>query len=211
MTILAAPIDPTRSDPIKVAGFFSPEEIPLLRKWESRELPPPKNPALSCNYNLFFGFFFDGTGNNYDQCMKDPTMKEGFSNVARLYDAYPGRSVPGILDASTDWQHESSSYQHFFRVYVPGLGTPFGKIADKGGSLGLGTGIYGQRRILWGLAQAINNLHRYFLGDAALLIEHEEVIRFDKEIDLNWQALTKPSWQRRQSTQTMPNEDTATV
>ncbi|WP_166642297.1 T6SS phospholipase effector Tle1-like catalytic domain-containing protein [Paludibacterium purpuratum] len=164
---------------------------------DSREYPPPKNPAASCNYNLFFGFFFDGTGNNYDQCMKNPDMKEGFTNVARLYDAYPGRSVPGILDASTDWQHDADFYRHFFRVYVPGLGTPFPQIQDEGGPLGLGTGRYGQRRILWGLVQAINHLHRYFLGDAFLLIEHKEVVALDRSIDLDWQTLTKASWQRR--------------
>ncbi|WP_293238462.1 DUF2235 domain-containing protein, partial [Paludibacterium sp.] len=190
------PLDPTAHNPCDRGAFFSQEEDLVLQRHDAREFPPPKNIALSCNYNLFFGFFFDGTGNNYDQCMKDPTMKEGFSNVARLYDAYPGRSVPGILDASTDWQHESSSYQHFFRVYVPGLGTPFAQIQDPGGALGLAAGRYGQRRILWGLMQALNNLHRYFLGNAALLIEHEEAVALDKAIALDWPMLTKPSWQR---------------
>ena len=134
MTQLCSPVIAAKSNPCVKSTFFDVDETAVLNKYELRELPPPKNPALSCNYNLFFGFFFDGTGNNYDQCMKDPTMKEGFSNVARLYDAYPGRSVPGVLDASTDWQHAQDSYRHFFRVYVPGLGTPFAQIQDPGGA-----------------------------------------------------------------------------
>lgn len=198
MTTLCPPILPNKNDPTNKDRFFDDYELEILRGYNSRELPPPKTPGASCDYNLFCGFFFDGTGNNYDVCLNDPLMKEGFSNIARLYDAFPGQSVPGVPDASTEWPGDFKQvYKHFFRVYVPGVGTPFPQIDDQGGSRGLAMGHMGQRRILWALAQAINNVSRYFTED--ICITDDQVIAFDRSIDLGWHELTQPGWQRAQA------------
>jgi Uncharacterized alpha/beta hydrolase domain (DUF2235) len=111
---------------------------------------------------LFFGFFFDGTRNNYIQ---DEGGKSQ-SNVARLYDCYPGLSVPGVLPDSAEWQYQREDYSHFFKVYVPGIASPFRKVNDSGKGIdalfGGAGGAMGERRIIWALLQAINNVHRYF-------------------------------------------------
>lgn len=112
---------------------------------------------------MFFGFFFDGTKNNYVKA----EAGKNHSNVARLYDCYPGLSVPGVLPKSTDWQHNPSRYTHFFKVYVPGVSSPFPQVNDTGEgkdeALGGAAGALGERRIVWALIQAINNVHRYLL------------------------------------------------
>jgi hypothetical protein len=58
-----------------------------------------------------------------------------YSNVARLYDAFPGQSVPGVLPKGVDWTLEKNSrFLNFFRVYVPGVASPFPDINDSGDS-----------------------------------------------------------------------------
>lgn len=144
------------ADPI---SFFGEQEMKRLRVKMSRELPPIGNPRESCSTNLFFGFFFDGTKNNYVLADRDHTH----SNVARLYDCFPGLSVPGVLPTSTDWEYDPKQFSHFFRVYVPGVGSPFEAVDDDGTSiLGGGAGRFAEHRIVWALLQAINNVHRYF-------------------------------------------------
>lgn len=159
----------TPTDPEK---FFGERELNDIRKdFESRELPVK---GELCKTNLFFGFFFDGTKNNYVQA----EAGRNHSNVARLYDCFPGYSVPGVLPESTDWKIElgSRSFKHFFKVYVPGVASPFKLVNDSGeGSeltRGAAAGYLGESRILWGLIQAINNVHRYFLQ--APLISSDE-------------------------------------
>lgn len=51
--------------------------------------------------------------------------------MARLYDTYPGQVVPDVISDDPSWQ----DYPHFFKVYVPGVGTPFEKVNDPGDSL----------------------------------------------------------------------------
>ena len=70
--------------------FFCKKDADNLQKvMIKRKLPPRCNPKESCTTNLFFGFFFDGTKNNYVLAEEAKTL----SNVARLYDCYPGLSV----------------------------------------------------------------------------------------------------------------------
>jgi hypothetical protein len=72
--------------------FFGPDVVEdIRRRFEVREQPVVGIPSKSCETNLFFGLFFDGTKNNYIQA---ETIKT-HSNVARLYDCCPGLSVPG--------------------------------------------------------------------------------------------------------------------
>lgn len=94
---------------------------------EEREQPKLGAPGKSCETELFFGFFFDGTRNNYELADKNGTRNH--SNVARLYDCFPGLSVPRVLPKDTDWTYKSERYQHFFRTYVPGVGSPFSQNA----------------------------------------------------------------------------------
>ena len=132
----------------------------IRRHFEWREQSILGVPGKSCETNLFFGFFFDGTTNNYVQA----ETSKNHSNVARLYDCYPGLSVPGVLPPSTDWQHKPGRYTHFFKVYAPGVGSPFPQVGDPGDlTAGGASGALGERRIIWALVQAINNVHRYFL------------------------------------------------
>ena len=162
-TLLAAQINEAFLTPENYNLFFAKDESNELReKWENRELPPRCNPKESCTTNLFLGFFFDGTKNNYVLAEKAKTL----SNVARLYDCYPGQSVPGVLPKETDWPDKDKQYTHFFKVYVPGVASPFKEVNDSGAGLDLrrgGVGGYkGEARIVWALLQAINNVHRYF-------------------------------------------------
>lgn len=143
--------------------FFAESEVKEIRRLEIRETQRLGQPGVSCNTNLFFGFFFDGTKNNYVLAEN----AKNHSNVARLYDCFPGLSVPGVLPASTDWQYKPSNYTHFFRTYIPGVSSPFKEIDDSGkgvdGLRGGAMGYRGEARIIWALVQAINNVHRYFL------------------------------------------------
>jgi hypothetical protein len=149
------------ADPKK---FFGEDDLAIIeKKWSVREQPKLGAPGESCKTNLFFGFFFDGTKNNYVQA----DAGKNHSNVARLYDVYPGLSVPKVLPQDTDWAYNAARYSNFFKVYVPGVASPFDAIEDSGKGLeqtrGGAFGYLGGARIVWGLLQAINNVHRYFL------------------------------------------------
>lgn len=168
------------------SNFLSLDEQRKIRNFEKREQPPIGKPGDSCKTNLFFGFFFDGTKNNYIKA----NASSNHSNVARLYDCYPGKSVPGVLPADTDWQHNPSRYMHFFKVYVPGVSSPFKEVGDSGEGFddvaGAAAGRRGEHRIIWALAQAMNNVHRYFFN--APLISQAEVDELLKHVYLNKRA-----------------------
>lgn len=166
---LAPPISENFSSAADPAKFFSRDQIDSIQSMcGGRELPPIGSPRESCNTNLFFGFFFDGTKNNYEQA----ETTNNHSNVARLYDCYPGLSVPGVLPRSTDWASNLPAYKNFFRVYVPGVASPFPQVGDTGsgwqGVSGAAAGGFGDFRIVWALIQAINNVHRFFLHSPLL-------------------------------------------
>jgi hypothetical protein len=168
----------------EVNKFFTQAEKDDIRyKFDPREQPLIGAPGKSCETNLFFGFFFDGTKNNYIQA----ETGKNHSNVARLYDCYPGLSVPGVLPKSTDWQYQPSRYAHFFKVYVPGVASPFPHVNDSGAgwqlTQGAAFGALGAQRIVWALIQAINNLHRYFLKTP--LVATDEMDHLLRQIVLN--------------------------
>jgi hypothetical protein len=145
--------------------FFNESENSKINILEKREQPNVRLPAESCKTNVFFGFFFDGTRNNYKVIEEENTKNH--SNVARLYDCYPGEGVPGILPVSRNWKDKSARYTNFFKVYIPGVATPFPEVKDSGGGMqgqaGAAVGRYAERRIIWALIQAVNNVHRYLL------------------------------------------------
>lgn len=179
--ILSPQVSPEFTGAAEFDTFFSKKDADKIRKaLEPREQPILGVPGKSCETNLFFGFFFDGTTNNYIQA----ETAKNHSNVARLYDCYPGLSVPGVLPPSTDWQYKPERYTHFFKVYAPGVGSPFAQVGDPGDlTAGGASGALGERRIIWALVQAINNIHRYFLKTP--LVTQTEVNFLVRRITLN--------------------------
>lgn len=174
-----------RADAVEI--FFSEDEIRRIGKFEEREIPPKGEPTSSCNTNLFFGFFFDGTRNNYEKA--NPTKSH--SNVARLYDCFPGESVPGVLPENTGWTHNPFDYKNFFRVYIPGVASPFAQVKDSGegffdATLGGGAGRQSNERIVWALVQAINNVHRFLLEKD--LISSDEATEIATRLELSKEA-----------------------
>jgi hypothetical protein len=166
--------------------FFGDDDNILKNKWDPREQPKIGVPGKSCETELFFGFFFDGTRNNYEQADKGGTKNH--SNIARLYDCFPGLSVPGVLPAETDWDYKLDRYSHFFRTYIPGVGSPFKQIRDAGTNPGGPSGgMGGAARIVWALVQAINNVHRYF--HKTPLINNDEVYKLASKVELDRERL----------------------
>lgn len=158
--------------------IFSKTDKDSLRGFAAREM------AESCRNPLFFGFFFDGTNNNY--MANEPTKSQ--SNVARLYDTFPGQSVKGVLPDAKNWSTTPGQFKHFFRVYAPGVGTEFEGVGNIGNGLwGKAAGRGGESRIIWALAQAINNVHRYFLD--APLLSPDEIRKLIGRVGLNSSSL----------------------
>lgn len=174
-----------RADTVEI--FFSEDEIRRIGKLEEREMAPEGEPTSSCNTNLFFGFFFDGTRNNYVKA----NANKSHSNIARLYDCFPGQSVPEVLPQDTDWAHNPTQYTNFFRVYIPGVASPFKQVNDSGkgffdATLGGGAGRQSNERIVWALVQAINNVHRFLLKKD--LISSDEATEIATRLELSKEA-----------------------
>ncbi|MCR6480030.1 DUF2235 domain-containing protein [Variovorax sp. ZS18.2.2] len=135
----------------------------------------PSTAAHECEFTLNIGVFFDGTDNNRN------TQGLGIhTNVVRLSEAY-----------------RDSTSEGYFRHYVSGVGTPFSEINEAeapvtGGPFGGG----GEARIIYGLLQVINSVHRFLNGEnrfdvpqlAALCSETRvppEISRFEAQHRLN--------------------------
>ncbi|MDR2852244.1 MAG: DUF2235 domain-containing protein, partial [Burkholderiaceae bacterium] len=97
-----------------------------------------------CEFILNIGIFFDGTDNNQRQ--KREIDNPGLNtNVVRLSDAY--RDIPA---------------EGYFRYYVSGVGTPFYELGKtQAEAFGAPFGAGGEARILYGLLQIINSVHRF--------------------------------------------------
>ncbi len=163
-------ISPLAVNPADINSFFDRfKELPVIDETAAkRECPAAGTFPPSCSVNLAFGFFFDGTNNNLD---KDYPV-QGHSNVARLYLAFPG------TDGELKWPDAKTRYPHYFRTYIPGVGTKFDQVGDTGeGKMkkdGLAFAKLGENRIIWAMVDAINNVHKYYLdtklvSDAAFL------------------------------------------
>lgn len=180
---LSRPYEASAIDVTDISTFFSPREKLVLRSMEAREQTEFGTAGESCKTNLFFGFFLDGTKNNYIQA----EAGKNHSCVARLYDCYPGLSVPGVLPPGVDWKTNADRYTHFFKVYVPGVASPFAQVNDTGLgkqlTLGAAMGALGEDRIVWTLIQAINNVHRYFLKQP--LVTQPELNKLYRSVNLN--------------------------
>lgn len=116
-------LDPlANTDPSAYNNFFDAgERGEIIANYVvPRELPCHTHPP-TCDINLFFGFFFDGTNNNLKRDRRGHTH----SNVARLYGAFPGGKDRNESDA---WPGANDKYRNFFRTYVPGAGTQFDEV-----------------------------------------------------------------------------------
>lgn len=128
MTAFLADIYPVdKSDPSDLIRFFDrqTELSPIEKNTAKRECLAIGFPP-SCDANLFFGFFFDGTNNN----MKRDVPFHSHSNVARLYRAFPGGKDTHGSEAWPDL--EAKYHKSYFRTYVPGVGTRFDEVGDTG-------------------------------------------------------------------------------
>ena len=172
-------------------GFLSPENKELFFDKDYRFLRKTENIAseekdkLPCSKPAYIGLFFYGTNNSYRHAIENNTEQE--SNVARLYDVFPGQCVPGILPPETNWTEDLDIYKRHFKIYVPGVGKAFSNIGDQthwfkslfDDKTGAGMAAYGQARIVWALAQVINHIYRYYwsgIGSSVLIMDSEIVM-----------------------------------
>lgn len=141
--------------------------------------------ALTCEEDIFIGVFFDGTNNNKYR----DTPGFTHSNVARLYEVYPGmtaRQTPPTFrprvnpDGSTSPRPifpdepfrpasvPANKLQYHRKIYVPGVGTPMPDVGDTGAglhkTLGLAFAGLSQLRIDWALLQLCNQVHAAVFG-----------------------------------------------
>lgn len=139
-----------------------------------------KETALTCQKDIFIGVFFDGTNNN--KYRDTPNFSQ--SNVARLYEVYPGTNASqtaptlqprvkpdGSKEARPVFPDEPfkadfiapEDLPYYRKIYVPGLGTPMPDGRDSGTGAqktgGLAMALLGRVRLDWALLQFVNQLH----------------------------------------------------
>lgn len=122
-----------------------PSFSPLLKAPTGlTKILPAQCDAKNCEGYLQIGVFFDGTGNN-EKADRGPNKH---SNVVRLSDVYPLEPKLGN-----------------FRIYIPGVGTPFPEIGENSAATGGGgfaTG--GMARINYAEVQIMNSIAQYLLS-----------------------------------------------
>lgn len=143
-----------------------------------------KDKKPSCASQLFVGMFFDGTGNNREEdYVKSPVDQRKHSNIVRLFHA-----------------HRYDPETGYFRIYIPGVGTPFPEIGDDnkywGPNRGAAAGEKGQERIIWALLQLLNVPHQY-VTKALLILDG-----LAKTITNTLASVGSPAAQRRMALRT---------
>lgn len=107
----------------------------------------------ACVADVHVGMFFDGTNNNKkrdQEDLADPNARS-HSNVVVLFDSY------------------NDKLPNHFRIYVPGVGTPFPDIGETGESSdGKAMARGGESRIHWAMIQVLNAIH-FSLFEANLI------------------------------------------
>ncbi|MBV6325735.1 DUF2235 domain-containing protein [Duganella violaceipulchra] len=120
------------------------DKFGITRTAPVQNIKPPKPvryiDASACEMTMQIGVFFDGTGNNLEL----DKGKQGHSNVARLHETYLNSPEIGS-----------------YRIYIPGLGTPFPSIGEDtettaGGAFGSG----GDSRIVFALLRVFDAIHQ---------------------------------------------------
>jgi hypothetical protein len=183
-------IDPVSlPDLNRLARRLEAEQRILDAEANNRSMPPvpgrvrpgAQNAGCStstCKGVLSIGLFFDGTSNNElldygPPGNPKPLRNQKHTNVVRLYHVFPGKK-------DEEAAQDKNAVDRIYKFYAPGVGTPFPEIGDEGGSLGSSTAWFGEPRILWGIVQVLNAIHRYYLrGD---LINPKEIPALLKEL-----------------------------
>ena len=106
-----------------------------------------------CQKALSIGLFFDGTRNN-----RAPYTKAlGYSNIARLYTAYPQMHQEGI-----------------FKTYIPGVGTPFPEIGElEHRTMGSAFALGGTERVLYAIFSLCNSVHGAAFSEKLMFSDKE--------------------------------------
>lgn len=156
----------------------------LISRWEKfnstkaaptgnvkKVLPSVEVDSSKCECVIHIGLFFDGTGNN--EIQDAPSYSH--SNIVRL-------------------SHVYATGSNFFRIYIPGLGTPFPQIGEKEETtFGAAFGRGGDKRIWFSLLMICNAFSKvlknedYFSESDIQALCSEGVIS-KKRIQFNWKA-----------------------
>lgn len=123
-----------------------------LQRLKALACTMPASNRPDCSGQIYVGLFFDGTGNNMEEdYRKPPPDLRKHSNIVKLFLTCRSRPNDG-----------------FFRVYMPGVGTPFSEIGDSGSyslyNRGSAHGDKGEHRIIWAFTQLLNAPHSYVTG-----------------------------------------------
>lgn len=170
-----------RDNPLKFDGY----EGDVFEK-STRDGRTDKQLQLTCEKDVYIGVFFDGTNNNKYR----DTPNFSHSNVARLYEAYPGtpamqtplpptqEDVYGRTKTRAVFRDEAFKpsnidaidFPYYRKIYIPGVGTPMLDVGDTGTVIqktgGLAMALLGQVRLDWALLQLINQVHAAIMGKA---------------------------------------------
>ncbi|MDE2430967.1 MAG: DUF2235 domain-containing protein, partial [Burkholderiales bacterium] len=139
-----------------------------------------KDLVLPCEKDIYLGMFFDGTNNNKYR----DTPGSSQSNVARLYEVFPGTPAqqkapvfaPKINDDGSKTARPvfpdqafkpktiaEEDFPYYRKVYIPGVGTPMPDVGDSGTGMdrtgGLVAARLGEIRLHWAMLQLMNQVH----------------------------------------------------
>lgn len=145
-----------------------------------------KDICLKCEQDIVIGVFFDGTNNNKYR----DTASLSHSNVARLYEAFPGtptkqtlpklkkQVLPDGSSVERDIRRDKvfkgnvppEAFSFHRKIYVPGIGTPHPDVGDDGDGfkkmLGLAVALVGRARLDWASLQLCNQVYAAVFGSA---------------------------------------------
>jgi hypothetical protein len=117
------------------------------------------DPCMSCPQTLNISLFFDGTNNNDDNAIghwRDSKIN-AHTNVARLFNAAIDKQGDGV-----------------FKVYIPGVGTPFSKIGEDfysqdGKAIAKGF----DPRCVWAYTRLLNAVYLAIVTDKTQVLIHD--------------------------------------
>jgi hypothetical protein len=148
---------PIQSAPLHISDNAENEMLMTAaecRAVQGMDGQPAKN-APPCQKFVTIGLFFDGTNNNM---IRDEPL-QSHTNVVKLYKAHKYVDGEGVLQAPGH-----------YRIYVPGLGTRFPENREwRETADGKAFGKGGQARILFGLLEVYNAVHRAFMEEARMM------------------------------------------
>lgn len=154
------------------SDYLELQNVERKIEFSNADLPP----CQTCEQDIYLGFFFDGTNNNKYR----DAASFGHSNVARLYEVYPGtpaaQTAPKFSKTAAGEERKAYSDTAFFpssvpasqkdyfrKVYIAGVGTPFPDVGDAGvgiqKTLGLAMALLGEARLDWAMLQLCNQVH----------------------------------------------------